>query len=70
MKVLSDKTLKNGVRRVTVELAGDTSYKFAVIKDDAYYKLGGQVDDIVQGHVINECTNVYWCSVTQGWVDA
>ena len=59
-------TLKRG-RRVTVELA--PGEQLLSIKDDAYYRLGGQVEDVVQSHVITEMYPVYWCSVTQKWED-
>jgi hypothetical protein len=59
-------TLKRA-RRITLELApGET---VGCIKEGAYYRLGGQVDDIVQSHVITEMTHVYWCSVAQAWVE-
>jgi hypothetical protein len=60
-------TLKRG-RRVTVEL-GPNEYLIS-IKDGAYYQLGGQVDDIVAGHIIIDCHPVYWCSASQKWEDA
>ena len=31
---------------------------------------GGQMDDIVQSHVLTEMRGVYWCSITQKWEDA
>lgn len=69
MKIIKDEiaTLKRG-RRVTIELRHDED--FQVIKNGAYYRLGGQVDDIVQSHVITEMGVVYWCSITQKWEDA
>jgi len=69
MRTIKDEvaTLKRG-RRVTVELAPD-EYLLG-LKDGAYYQLGGQVDDIVAGHIIIDCHPVYWCSVSQKWEDA
>ncbi len=69
MKIIKDEpaTLKRA-RRVTLELTpGET---LGCIKEGGYYRLGGQVGDIVQSHVISEMTNVYWCSVSQAWVEA
>lgn len=60
-------TLKRG-RRVTVEL--EPNEYLMSFKDGAYYRLGGQVEDVVQSHVITEMCPVYWCSVTQQWEDA
>jgi hypothetical protein len=67
MKTIKDEvaTLKRG-RRVTVELApGEYLLSF---KEDAYYRLGGQLEDVVQGHVITESYQVSWCSIGQEWV--
>jgi hypothetical protein len=69
MRTIKDEvaTLKRG-RRVTVELAPD-EYLLG-IKDGAYYQLGGQVEDIVAGHIIIDAHPVYWCSASQKWEDA
>jgi hypothetical protein len=69
MRTIKDEvaTLKRG-RRVTVELAPN-EYLLG-IKDGAYYQLGGQVDDIVAGHIIIDAHPVYWCSASQKWEDA
>lgn len=67
MKTIKDlpATLKRP-RRVTVELQpGETLMSF---KDEYFYRLGGQVDDIVQGHVITESDHVVWCSIEQRWL--
>lgn len=69
MKIIKDEpaTLKRG-RRVTVELApGETLFN---VREGNYYRLGGQVDDIVQSHVIADMSRVYWCSITQKWEEA
>ena len=67
MKVIKDEpaTLKRR-RRITIELQHDDEY-LMLFRPDSYYKLGGQVDDVVQGHVITESNNVYWCSIGQKW---
>lgn len=69
MKIIKDEiaTLKRG-RRVTIELSHDEEY--AVLTHGAYYRLGGQVDDIVQSHVIADMSRVYWCSITQKWEES
>jgi hypothetical protein len=66
MKIIKDEmaTLKRG-RRITVEVSpGETLFN---IREGTYYRLGGQVDDVVQSHVITEMRGVYWCSITQKW---
>lgn len=69
MNIIKDEpATSKRARRVTVELAqGET---LGVVREGGYYRLGGQVEDIVQGHVITEMTGVYWCSVSQAWVEA
>jgi hypothetical protein len=39
-------------------------------KDDSYYRLGGQLDDVVGGYCIIEGERVVWCSIEQKWVEA
>jgi hypothetical protein len=69
MKIIKDEpeTIKRK-RRVVLEL--DRDEEFAVIQNNAYYRLGGQVDDIVQSHVIADMSRVYWCSISQSWEEA
>ena len=69
MKIIKDEmaTLQRG-RRVTVVL--DPGESLVFIKPNCYYRLGGQVEDIVQSHVIIEAGQVYWCSITQKWEQA
>lgn len=66
MKVIKDElaTLKRH-RRVTVEL--QQGEELLSIKDGCYYRLGGQVEDIVQAHVLAGADHVYWCSISQRW---
>ena len=68
MIVIKDMVRKDLVRTVTVQLvAGE---KLMAFKDDSFYRLGGQLDEIVGGHVITESEKVYWCSITQKWEQA
>lgn len=69
MKIIKDEiaTLKRG-RRVTLELAHNE--EFVVVKKGEFYRLGGQVDDIVQSHIIEDMSRVHWCSITQKWENA
>lgn len=66
MKVKYRKDLKNGKRHVLVEL--EPNETLLTFTEEAHYRLGGQVDDIVRGHVITEAQRVTWCSVAQEWV--
>ena len=68
MKVTKDYIRKNGVRTVTVQLA--EGEKLMAFKEDSYYRLGGQLDDVVGGYCITGSPRVYWCSIEQKWVEA
>ena len=52
MKITKDYTRKDGVRTITVQLA--KGEKLMEFKDDSYYRLGGQIDDVVAVHCIIE----------------
>jgi len=67
MKVIKDFTRKDGIRTVTVQLAAGE--KLMVFKEDSYYRLGGQLDDVVGGYCIIEGERVVWCSIEQKWTD-
>ena len=68
MKITKDFIRKDGVRTVTVQLAADE--KLMAFKDDSYYRLGGQLDEVVGGYCIIDSVYVVWCSIEQRWVDA
>jgi hypothetical protein len=53
-------------RRVLIELSENEV--LMAFNEDYYYRLGGQVEDIVKGHVITESDHVVWCSIGQEWV--
>ena len=65
MKIKSLKPLDSGRVRLVVDLEQDEEIK--VIKENAYYQLGGQLEDVVSSHVLSGTSEVYWCSVSQSW---
>lgn len=67
MKITKDFTRKDGVRTVTVQLAAGE--KLMAFGEDSYYRLGGQLDDVVGGYCIIEGERVVWCSIEQKWMD-
>jgi hypothetical protein len=70
MKIIIDvPATKKKPRMVTVALQHDDEVLMS-FRPEKYYKLGGQVDDVVQGHVITESDAVYWCSIGQRWEEA
>lgn len=66
MKIKYRKELKNGKRHVLVELDADET--LLTFDENKFYRLGGQVEDVVKGHVITEADHVVWCSIGQEWV--
>lgn len=66
MKITKEKINRQGQREVTVVLEPED--KLMCFRDDRYFRLGGQVDDVVAGHVITESDHVVWCSIEQRWV--
>ncbi len=66
MKTIREKINKQGKREITVVLEHED--KLMCFRDDRYYQLGGQVDDIVHGNVIRDSECVYWCSIEQRWM--
>ena len=68
MKITKDYTRKDGVRTVTVQLA--EGERLMAFNEDSYYRLGGQLDEVVGGYCIIEGKRVYWCSIEQKWVEA
>lgn len=62
----SKKVLSNG--RVRHTLVTDPNDVILIIKPDRYYRLGGQHDDIVGSHILEETVVTYWCSITQKWI--
>ncbi len=65
MKIVTEKINKDGKRVATVILENDE--QLMAFRDERYYQLGGQVNDIVKGHVINGACHVVWCSIGQEW---
>ena len=67
MKKIKDQVMKNGKRRVTVELDPSETLMLA-LREGAHYKLGYPVEDVVAVHVLSESVQVMWCSASQEWV--
>lgn len=67
MKVIGDKTNKKGKRILTVEMSSQDS-QLVEVKESCHYRLGGQHEDVVGGHVLLGIQYVYWCDIQQEWV--
>ena len=66
MKIVSDKTV-NGKRRVLVEL--DKNENIVAFRDDAFYRLGQPMDEVLPAHILVEAIPVSWCPLEQKWLD-
>jgi len=67
MKIKKDIVNKQGKRVVIAEL-GEGEELIAVDKN-AYYRLGGQMDDVVTENVITDSQKVSWDIFDQTWRD-
>jgi hypothetical protein len=56
-----------GKRELVVEL-DSLDEKLIAVAEHRYYQLGGQVEDIMPGHVLLEASHVCWCPFEQKWV--
>lgn len=52
-------------RRLEAELA---ELKAKQPKEGRFYMLGGQLDEVVPGHVLLETRPVIWCHFEQKWI--
>lgn len=66
MKIVKQRVNRKGELEITVVTS--PKEKILVVHEDRFYKLGGQVEDVVGGHVLVEMENVRWCSIAQEWV--
>jgi hypothetical protein len=66
MKTIRERINKQGKRELTVVLEKEDH--LMCFREDRFYRLGGQVDDVMAGHVITASDCVYWCSIEQRWV--
>ena len=65
MKIILNKTLVSGKRRVVMELDHDES--IITVRDNTHYKMGYPLDDIVPGHMLKDSVPANWCAIGQKW---
>lgn len=65
MKIIKDSIVK-GKKRLVVEL--EEGEQIAAFDPHKHYQLGYPVEDIVEGHIINNASPVVWCSIEQKWI--
>lgn len=66
MNVITQKIVR-GKRRITVEV--EDGEQLLIVKPNSFYKLGGQLDDIVASHIVEDAVEVSWCSIEQKWAE-
>lgn len=66
MKIIRERINKKGLREAVVEL--DNGEYIQAIRQEAFYRTGYPVEDVVQGHVILGSRQVMWCPLGQEWV--
>jgi len=67
MKVLTEKVMKTGIRRVTIDLYPNE--KLCAFKEDDFYKTGYPLEEIINGHHILDSVRVTWCAFEQRWIE-
>ena len=54
-------------RRVVLEL--DPGEELLAVREDAHYRLGQPLEDVIASHVLKNAVQVMWCSVEQRWTE-
>ncbi len=67
MKIIKSVLQKDGTFLQTISLGKNE--KLISIRDDAFYILGGQLEDVVHSAVLEEARLAYWCIFEQKWKD-
>lgn len=65
MKVKRERTTAAGKREVVVEL--EPGERLMALETSGHYRLGGQIDDVVEWHVLTDSHKVHWCHFQQKW---
>lgn len=65
MKIIKTATNARGRRVVTVELEAEEQLLHVV--ESHFYRLGGQTDLLVEGHVLTGMSREFWDSIEQRW---
>jgi len=67
MKIISDKVLKNGQRKLVIY--ADPNEKITSFVCNGYYRTGYPLEDIRRGGALLGSQQVTWCEIEQRWVD-
>lgn len=69
MKIKRERITAAGKRELVIELDHRDEYLVAV-DSRQHYRLGAQIDDVVNSDALIDARPVYWCHFDQKWVDA
>ena len=69
MKIKRERITAAGKREIVIELDHRDEYLVAIDSRE-YYRLGGQIDDVVRSDALIDAQRVYWCHIEQKWIDA
>lgn len=67
MNIKRSRINAQGKRELVVEL-DSLDEKLIAVAPQRYYRLGGQIDDVIGGHALLESQRVTWCPFEQKWV--
>ena len=71
MKVLSTKTLKDGRRRLVVELGAKANGDLLWVESNSFFNLAYPLEEqVVESHHIAGLSRVAWDAYSQKWVEA
>ena len=66
MKLVKDSPRKNSNgRRVTVDL--EPGEELVAVQERSHYRLGGQMDDVVNSFTLTQAVPVFWNQHSQTW---
>ncbi len=66
MQIKNQRILPNGKKQMTVIV--DTNEQLISINESLFYRLGGELNDIVPGFVITDSCQISWCHIQQNWI--
>jgi hypothetical protein len=65
VKIKRERVTAAGKPEVVVEL--EVGEELIAIEKRGHYRLGGQIDDVVEWHVLTDSHKVHWCHFEQKW---
>lgn len=75
MNIVKKTARPDGSVRMIIELKDGESLRVAPkgrklieIDEDAYYRLGEPMDEVMPGNVLADAKRVHWCPIEQRWI--